>query len=129
MKKNSTLLELLIGIFIVGIASQVVCLLFFEQHIYNAIGLWIGVLVATGIAIHMQRSIEDGLDLMGDAGVKYMKKAYMTRTMVALVVMAVVMYFGWGNPITILIGVMALKLAVYLQPLVHNVLQKMEKGG
>lgn len=129
MKKNNTLLELLIGICMVGIILQIVSFLFFKRHLYNAIGLWVGVFVAIGMAIHMQRSIEDGLDLMGEPGVKYMRKAYMTRTMVALVVMGVVMYFDWGNPVTILMGVMALKLAVYLQPLVHKVLQKKEKGG
>lgn len=129
MRKNSTLKELLIGIFIVGILSQIVCLIFLKQHLYHAVGLWVGIFVSAGMVIHMQRSIEDGLDLMGDAGVKYMKKGYLTRTMVACVVMAVVMYFDWGNPITILLGVIALKVAVYLQPLVHRLLGKWKKGG
>ena len=129
MKKNSTLKELLIGIFIVGILSQVVCLIFLKRHLYHAIGLWVGIFIAAGMAVHMQRSIEDGLDLMGDAGVKHMKKAYLMRTTIVLVIMAVVMYFDWGNPITILVGVTALKVAVYLQPLVHKVLEKQKKGG
>ena len=129
MKKNSTLKELLIGIFSVGILSQIVCLIFLKRHLYHAIGLWVGIFIASGMAIHMQRSIEDGLDLMGDAGVKHMKKAYLMRTTIVLVIMAAVMYFDWGNPITILVGVMALKVAVYLQPLVHKVLEKRKKGG
>lgn len=129
MKKNSTLKELLIGIFIIGILSQIVCLIFLKRHLYHAVGLWTGVLAAVGMAIHMQRSIEDGLDLLGDAGVNHMKKAYLMRTMVVCVVIAVVMYFGWGNPITILLGITALKVAVYLQPMVHNILEKRKKGG
>ena len=129
MRKNRTLVELLIGVVLVGFLAQVVCLLFFERHLYHAIGLWTGILISIGMAIHMQRSIEDGLDLMGDAGVKHMKTSYLTRTTVALVVMAAIMYFDWGNPITILVGVMALKVAVYLQPFVHKVLEKMRKGG
>ncbi len=129
MKKNSTLIELVIGIILVGILSQLVCLVFFERHLYHAIGLWTGIGISLGMAIHMQRSIEDGLDIMGDAGVKHMKKAYMARTAVAVIIMAVVMYFDWGNPITILVGIMALKVAVYLQPLVHMVLENRKKGG
>ena len=66
---------------------------------------------------------------MGDAGVKYMKKAYLARTFVGCAVMAAVMYFDWGNPITILVGVMSLKVSVYLQPLVHKILEKRKKGG
>jgi hypothetical protein len=81
------------------------------------------------MSIHMQRSIEDGLDLLGDSGVKHMKKAYLLRTAVACAVMAVVMYFRWGNPLTILLGIVALKLAVYMQPYIHNLLEKQKKGG
>lgn len=129
MKKNSTLIELLMGILVVGIVSQLLCLIFFTQHVYNAVGLWTGVAVAAGMAVHMQRSIEDGLDLMGDSGVKHMQKASVTRMLVACVVMAIVMYYNWGNPLTLLLGVMALKLAAYLQPFMHRVLEKISKGG
>lgn len=129
MKKNRTLLELLIGVVLVGILSQIVCLIFLKRHLYHAVGLWVGIFISVGIAIHMQRSIEDGLDILGDAGVKHMKTAYLTRTAVTVVIIAAVMYFDWGNPLTILIGIMALKVGVYLQPLVHNVLEKRKKGG
>lgn len=129
MKKNSTLKELLIGIFIVGILTQIVCLIFLKRHLYHAVGLWAGILISVGMTIHMQHSIEDGLDLQGDAGVKHMKKAYMMRTMVACVVIAIILYFGWGNPLTIIVGITALKVAVYLQPLVHKALEKRRKGG
>lgn len=129
MKKNSTLIELLMGILVVGILSQLACLLFFEQKLYNAVGLWAGIAVAAGMAIHMQRSIEDGLDIMGESGVKYMQKASATRMLVACVVMAVVLYFDWGNPITLVVGVMALKLAAYMQPFMHHLSKKIKKGG
>lgn len=129
MKKSSTLKELLIGIFIVGILAQIVCLIFLKRHLYHAVGLWAGIFISVGMAIHMQRSIEDGLDLLGDAGVKHMKKAYVMRTGVVCIAMAVIMYFDWGNPLTILLGITALKVAVYLQPLVHKVLEKRKKGG
>lgn len=129
MKKNDTLKELLVGILVVGIIGQIVCLIFFKQHLYNAVGLWAGVLIAAGMAIHMKRSIEDGLDLMGDSGVKHMQKSSVTRMLVSCVVMIVVLYKQWGNPLTLLVGVMALKLAAYMQPLVHRVFEKLRKGG
>ena len=128
MKKNSTLKELLIGIVLVGVVLQIVCL-FFHRQLYQAVGLWTGIGISIGMAIHMQYSIEDGLDIQGDAGVKHMQKSYFIRTAVAVVVMAVVLYYDWGNPITILLGVTALKVGAYLQPTVHKVLQKRAKGG
>lgn len=129
MKKNNVLLELFIGILLVGIIWQAVCLIFFEKHLYNAVGLWVGVAIATGMAVHMKRSIEDGLDLMGDSGAKHMQKASVTRMALACIAMAVVLYYEWGNPLTLLAGVMTLKLGAYLQPFVHSVLEKVKKGG
>lgn len=129
MKKNSTLKELLIGIGLVGILIQILCLIFWKNYLYYSIGLWAGILIAVGMVVHMQRSIEDGLDLMGDAGVKYMKKAYFMRTALAAIAIAVVLYFDWGNPLTLLLGIMTLKVSVYLQPWVHNILEKKKKGA
>lgn len=125
--KNSTLKELLIGIGIVGIVFQILCLILFDRHLYHAIGLWTGIGISFVITIHMQRSIEDGLDIAGDAGVKHMKTAYLLRTGISVLVMATVMYYGWGNPLTILLGIMALKIAVYLQPVMHKVLEKQKE--
>ncbi len=122
--KNSTLKELLIGILGLGILGQIFCLIFLEQQLYQAVGLWVGILTAIGMSIHMLWSIEDGLDYGGEDGVKHMKKAYLTRTAVACIVTAVVLYFKWGNPLTLLAGVMTLKIAVYLQPLIHKILER-----
>lgn len=129
MRKNSTLIELLMGILVVGIVCQLLCLFFFRQYVYNAVGLWTGVAIASGMAVHMQRTIEDGLDMMADSGVKHMQKASASRMLVACALMAVVMYYDWGNPLTLLLGVMALKLAAYMQPFMHRVLGKKSKGG
>ena len=40
MKKDNTLLELVTGIILVGVAVQIVCLIAFPNDLYNAIGLW-----------------------------------------------------------------------------------------
>lgn len=42
MKKDNTLLELVTGIILVGVAVQIVCLIAFPNDLYNAIGLWSG---------------------------------------------------------------------------------------
>ena len=124
MKKDNTLKELLVGIFAVGVLVQVICLFFRENFIYHTVGLWVGILASAGMAIHMKRSIEDGVDLPGEAGVKYMKRAYVMRTAIVCVVIAAVLHFELGNPFTILIGVMALKLAAYFQPWIHKIVKK-----
>lgn len=129
MKKNSTLKELIIGVLLVGVVGQIVCLIIFRRLLYLSVGLWAGIGVSIGFAIHMQRTIEDGLDLLGDEGVKHMQKGTMIRMLAACVVMAIVLYMEWGSPLTLLAGVMALKIAAYLQPTVHRVIEKWGKGG
>lgn len=128
MKKNSVLVELLIGIVLVGVLAQLVCLIFFERHLYHAIGLWVGVILSAVLAIHMQYSIEDGLELGGEDGVKHMQKSSVLRMLIVCVVVAVVFYKDWGNPLTVLVGLMALKLAAYMQPLVHKILEKRKEA-
>ena len=129
MKRNSTLKELITGIMVLGIVFQLALVLFFRQHFYHAIGLWVGILLSVGLAIHMQYSIEDGLDLRGEDGVKHMQKAAVLRMVVSCVVVAVVLYYEWGNPLTLLIGIMSLKMAAYLQPITHRIFEKTKKGG
>lgn len=122
-KKDNTLLEMLVAMMIWGILSQIVLLIFFENRIYNAIGLWCGVIVAGGMATHMKRSIEDAYDLQGDVG-KQIQADSIKRMLVAAVVIGTVFYFKAGNPLTVLVGIMSLKIAAYAQPLVHKILRK-----
>lgn len=124
MKKNKTLFELLIGIIFCGLVIQIILLPAFKDYLYNAIGLWSGIAVACGVAIHLQRSIEDALDLGEEGAVKHVRTAYATRMIVATIVMGTVLFFDWGNPITLLIGVFPLKISAYLQPSMDKLFQK-----
>lgn len=120
MKKNKILFELLIGIVLMGILIQIICILVSKDYLYNAIGLWSGVAIACFMAIHMKRSIEDILDLGEEGGAKRMRSTYLVRMTVVAIAMGVVIYFNLGNPITLLLGALTLKLAAYLQPYLHK---------
>lgn len=71
MKKDNTLTELVLGIILLGVIEQIVCLIFLKDYLYNAVGLWSGILVAVGMAVHMKRSIEDALDFGRRCGKAY----------------------------------------------------------
>lgn len=122
-KKDNTLLEMLVGIIIWGILSQVVLGIFFGNYLYNAIGLWCGIVVAGGMAIHMKRSIEDAYDLQVDIG-KQIRADSIKRMMVAAIVIGVVFYFEAGNPLTVLVGIFSLKISAYTQPYMHKIFSK-----
>lgn len=120
MKKENTLLELLVGIIFLGVTIQLVVVIVSKNYLYNAIGLWSGIAIACISTIHMKRSIEDALDLGERGAIKHIRIAYLKRMLITTVVMGVVIHFHLGNPITLLIGVFPLKLAAYLQPLIHK---------
>lgn len=125
---DDTLRELLAGILFWGAAAQIICFLDRERLIYTSIGLWIGIAAAAGMAVHMKRTIEDALDLGEQGAVKHMRKGYVLRYGLTALIFGASVYFEIGNPITLLVGVMGLKIGDYLQPVTHRVLCKLKKS-
>lgn len=130
MEKDRTLQELLLGLFGIGCVVQL-GLLFLGGHLLkNAIGLWCGIFCGVFCFLHMQRTLEDSLDLGEEYATKRVRKGYGTRMLLTAVVLGLVLYYELCNPLTLLVGVLVLKPAIYLQPVVHKVLQKFnQKGG
>lgn len=124
MKKENTLLELLIGIILSGVILQIIVAIISKDYLYNAIGLWSGVAIACFMAVHMKRSIEDVLDLGEEGGVKHMRSTYLVRMTIVAIAMGIVICFNLGNPITLLFGALTLKLAAYLQPYINKMLKR-----
>lgn len=127
MTKDNTLKELLAGVLILGLIEQVLLLIFFEDYLYNAIGLWVGIALMMGLAIHMKRSIEDALGFPEKTAQKYLRSASIKRMSISCIVIGIVLYFDWGNALTILASIFALKLAAYMQPWLHRVFFSKER--
>lgn len=121
MKKDNTLLEMLAAIGIWGVLIQIVLFIGFKSYLYNAIGLWSGIVISAGMAIHMKRGIEDALDIGGDAADKKLRADAAKRMGMTAIVLAGIFYFQIGNPLTVLLGILALKISAYAQPVVHKV--------
>lgn len=128
MKKNSTLTELLVGIFFIGVLIQIACLIFWKDCLYNSIGAWSGIIICLFSAISMKNSIEESLDYGETGAAKHMWIGYLTRMLVTLVVAGIVIYFKLGNYITLLVGLFSLKLAAYMQPFVHKIFLRFRKS-
>lgn len=126
MKKENTLLELLVGIIFLGVTIQLVVVIVSKNYLYDAIGLWSGIVIACVSIIHMKRSIEDALDLGERGAIKHIRITYLKRMLIAIVIMGVIIYFHLGNPVTLLIGVFPLKMAAYLQPLIHKLFLRIQ---
>lgn len=125
MKKISLIVkELIFGIVLFGILTEVVILLALDDKLFYTIGLIVGVICAIFMTFHMNSSMEDALDLDEINAGKHLKKSYGLRTMVVLLMMFLVYYTKVGSIITMFIGVMGLKVGAYIQPFTSKYITK-----
>lgn len=124
---DETLKELLCGMLCYGAAAQIICLIVdTERLLYTSIGLWIGIGAGALMGVHMKRTIEDALDYDERGAVKHMRKGYALRYVLVAILFGATIYYEVGNPITLLVGVMGLKIGAYIQPITHRVFCKLK---
>ena len=123
---NKVLPELIIGIILYGAAVQLIGVWFVADKLRYSTGLWVGILTAVFMAIHIGIVLEDATALAGEnqAKTKIIGKSVL-RYVVVAVVFGAVAYFRLGNIITLFLGVMGLKAGAYLQPFTHKAIQKL----
>lgn len=122
------------GIVTAGIAIQIIQILICMVDLQFAgtkgsfaLGLWIGVAAALGLAGHMHYSIDRALDMISNDAEGYMRKAYLIRTVVILVAAGLVTYLKLGYVMAYFLGVLCLKFGAFLQPLMHKIREKFRK--
>ena len=122
---NEILPELVAEILAYGLIVQLIGVWFVEDKLRYSTGLWIGVAIAIGMAIHMAVVILDSMDMAIEKKARVRTTVFsMLRYVVVVILFVIVIYFKLGNAITMFIGVMGLKAAAYLQPFTHKYLSK-----
>ena len=117
--KDMTLIMIVYGLLI-----QVICFFVAGDLLKATVGLWIGIVTAVLMLRNMRDSLNEALDL-GEAGArKYVQSAYMKRYIAVVVVFVVVSLLDIANVLTLLAGVMGLKVSAYLQPIKHKIFSK-----
>lgn len=134
LRENETLRELILGTWLFGIIVGILLTIFFPPALYRAIGLLIGLLAASFMAIHMAYCIELTVQLDEKGANSYVRKMTVIRYVLVCVLLVVTALTRIGDPISFCIGTLGLKIGAYSQPLVHRVLNKFknnnnDKGG
>ncbi len=127
LKYNTTLKELMLGELCIGALWQIILLIFFERHLYNGLGLWIGVVLGLYMAYSMADSIEIAVDFDEKGSQKFLRKKSVFRYVVVCAVVAVMGITDSANALTCMAGVLGLKISAYLQPFTHKLLHPNEK--
>lgn len=135
MKKrvNETLGELIAGILAAGVLIQAAELLIAASYPELAgsvpsfaVGLWLGILTAVGLAVHMYRSIDRALDMAAGDAEGHMRRAYLVRTAAILAVAMLVYLLNLGYVMAVFLGMLCLKFGAFLQPLMHKIWKKFQ---
>lgn len=126
---NPVLPELIAGIILYGIVLQFTGMWFAQDKLQYAMGLWIGVVLAMGMAVNMAVVILDTVDVMASGG-RNVRTGLWSALRYAAVIGAFVgvWYFRAGNLLAMFLGLMGLKISAYLQPLLHKVVLRIQRN-
>ena len=128
MKKkiDSTLFDLCLGILLYGVVFQIVLLIFSRKMTYS-LGLWIGVILAVAGSIHMWWTLDRGMDQAAKQAARTVGTNNLIRYLVLVVVMFILIYTDFANPIFMFCGYMGMKLSAYLNPWLCKIRSKVLK--
>lgn len=122
---NESLPGLIAGIIFYGIVIWLAGVWFVDDKWAYSIGLWYGIAIAIGMAIHMAVVIYDAVTFDGEERAKLKVTAKATlRYVVVAVLFGIFVYFRLGNFIAAFVGMMGLKISAYLQPLFTKAINK-----
>ncbi len=128
MKKkiDPTLFDLCLGIFLYGIVFEIV-LLFFSRRASYSIGLWTGIVLALAGSVHMWWTLNRGLEMASKDATKTVGANNLVRYFAIVLVVAVLIYTDFGNPIFAFCGYMGMKISAYLNPMIRRMREKIFK--
>lgn len=121
---NKALPELVLGILLYGMLVWIAGIWFVEDKLLYSTGIWLGMGIAVGMAVHMAVVIEDAVSLSSGQGKLIAMSLF--RYMAVAAAFFCIAYFNIGNPIAAFIGVMGLKIAAYMQPLIHKIILRIQ---
>lgn len=116
--------ELLLGIFAYGAVCEIIGVLLVSDKLLYSVGLIIGILMASAMAVHMAWSLSVALSFAQEDAVKMMQKHNLLRYGAVTVLLGLLMVSGLGNPLAAFLGIMGLKVAAYLQPFTHKLFRR-----
>ena len=95
---NKALPALLLGIVLYGLLVQFIGVWFVKDKLLYSTGLWIGIAMAMGMAIHIAVVIEDAIALNGENHAKNKIVAWsLLRYMIVVIIFFVTLKFRLGN--------------------------------
>lgn len=123
---NQTLVQLLIGIIIITFIIGALGLIFASSKLWFCLSLFIGAVIACIWAISMTITIETQLELPVEDSVKYARRNYAFRFIFIMLALFIATRIEEIHIVALLVGMLTLKLAVYIRPLTIKLISKIK---
>jgi len=126
---HPVLKELILGILIFGGIFEVTLIWISSDKVLFSSGLFLGVVVAVLMVLHMYYVLDSALGMPEKAAGSRIRKGHAVRFLLTVVAFLGIYFLKIGNPVAFFLGVITLKFSAYLQPWMHEFLTKKKKGG
>lgn len=77
--------------------------------------------MGAGMFLHIKKTLEESFAFGEKSAPTHMKKTYVFRISIVGILMILAAWSGWFNILALLLGIMNLKIAVYLQPILNKI--------
>lgn len=132
MKKiNRTVVDLIIGMIICSLCFEIIGIIVVDNKLKYTFGLWLGTFVETLFVVHMYKTLNLAVTMDADNARKYIQKMSLLRALLSLIIVGLSMYFSVVSYISVVIGMLGLKLSSFIQPLVNKyiTIKILKEGG
>lgn len=123
---NNALPGLLFGILLYGLICQLIGVLLVTDKGNYSIGLWVGVLTAIFMALHMAIVLNTVVESDEKGAGAIATRQNIIRYLVVVMILGILMVTRVGNPLAAFLGIMGLKVSAYIQPLLAKMSHRKE---
>lgn len=113
---RETMTGFLIGIGIYAVLIEAVGIFFSENILSYTLGLLFGLVIAIFLIVHMAQTLNRALDLSQEQAAKYTRRQSFLRLAVMLVAMIIALLVEQFNFITVILGMLGLKIGALIAP-------------
>jgi hypothetical protein len=121
---NEVLLDLMVGIFLYAILCEVALMLFRTEHLYDSFGILIGFFLAEFSAWYMAYMINKAMYMEESKATNHVRIHTILRYGTIVIVIFILVYTDIANPLSAFLALMGIKVAAYMQPFIHKLLNK-----
>jgi len=121
---NDSLWDMMVGIFIFSIICECSGIWFVQGKAAYSFGILIGFLLAEVSVWQMANSIDKAMYMEEHGATKIVRSHSIIRYTMTVLIFVVIMVTKIANPFATFASLMGIKVAAYLQPVTHKILNK-----